>query len=245
MADQWQAEPGLVLDARGAAWFSEAGVLALAGVQLGRQTAPRPGGFPFALSALDDAIMRLSELLADYRPPTTVVLGDPVAAGLNAATLEHACKSFAAAVACHGELVLVTRDLEERWARLARQWSLPWRVVPTFALGRCLWVYGDDPSGAEAGAWWAGPGQGGRVVYNFEHPEWLVTERLPRPARCRCFLLAADRLCLPASNPDLPGHDIGAGRFQSPLSRGVNWQRVVAIAGLKLLPLPGDRGPQG
>lgn len=245
MADQWQAEPGLVLDARGAAWFSESGVLALAGVHLGLQTLPRPGGFPFAFSALDDAIMRLSELLADYRPATTVVLGDPLSAGLSPATLEHACKSFAAAVACYGELVLVTRDPEERLARLARQWSLPWRVVASFSQGRGLWVQGDDSCLAEVQTWWAGPGQGGRVVYNLEHPEWVVTERLPRPARCRCFLLAADRLCLPAYNPDLPGHDLSAGRFQSPLSRGVSWQRVVAIAGLKLIPLPGERVPRG
>ncbi len=241
MADQWQAEPGLVLDARGAAWFSETGVLTLAGVHLGLPTAPRPGGFPFALSALDDAIMRLSELLADYRPSTTVVLGDPQSAALSPAALEHACKSFAAAVTCHGELVLVVREPEARLARLARQWSLPWRVVTSFALGRYLWLYGDEPSEAEARAWWAVPGQGRRVVYNFEHPECLVTERLPRPTRCRCFLLAADRLCLPAYNPDLAGQDVGAGGLQSPLSREVPWQWLVAIAGLKLLPLSGGR----
>jgi metallophosphoesterase superfamily enzyme len=237
MADQLQLESGVVLDARGAAWFGEAGILALAGVQIGGPGTTRPGGSSLALSALDDALYRFTELLADYRPLKTVVLGNPLPGVLNPALLEHALKSFVAAVACHGELVIVPGAPEPRLDEARQRWGLSFQVLPALEAGRLLLVHGDDASAEAARDWLAGH-PGGLVGFDREHPVVLVRQQVPSPMRCPCFLVAPDRVCLPAYTPGVGGSQVGEGRFQSPLAREAAWNRVVAIAGLRLVSLP-------
>lgn len=237
MAEQLQLESGVVLDARGAAWFGEAAVLALAGVHLGAPAAPRPGGSPLALSALDDALVRFSELLADYRPLRTVVLGSPLAGPLSPPLLEHILKSFVAAVACHGELVVVGGDPGQQLETARQRWGLSVTLQSRLELGRLLFVEGDDPSAGEALNWLAGHQEDGLVVFNREHPVVTVPRRLAAFPRCPCFLVGADRLCLPAYSPGGRGSEVGVGEFRSPLARGANWRQVVAIAGQRLVPL--------
>jgi len=237
MADQLQLESGVVLDARGAAWFGEAGILALAGVQIGGPGPSRPGGSSLALSALDDALYRFTELLADYRPLKTVVLGNPLPGVLNPALLEHALKSFVATVTCHGELVLVPGAPEPRLDEARQRWGLSFQVLPALEAGRLLLVHGDDASAEAARAWLAGHPDG-LVVFDREHPVALVRQQVPSPMRYPCFLVAPDRLCLPAYSPAVGGSPVSEGRYQSPLAQEASWSRVVAIAGLRLVSLP-------
>ncbi len=241
MADQLQLETGVVLDARGAAWWGEVGILALAGVQIGGPGVLRPGSGLPALSALDDALYRFTELLADYRPLKTVVLGNPLPAVRNPALLEHALKSFVAAVACHGELVVVPGAPEPRLDEARQRWGLSFQVLPAFEAERLLLVHGDDAS-AEAARAWLARQPAGLVVFDREHPVILVRQQVSSPLRCPCFLVAPDRLCLPAYSPAVAGSPVGEGRFQSPLAREAAWNRVVAIAGLRLVSLPWPQG---
>ncbi len=238
MADQLQLESGVVLDARGAAWCGEAAVLALAGVQLGAAATPRAGGPSLALSALEDGIVRFSELLADYRPLRTVVLGSPLSGALSPPMLEHVLKSFVAAAACHGELVVVGSDPGQRLEAARQRWGLNLTLLPRLEAERWLFVEGDDASAEQARAWLAGRGREGWVVFNREHPVVTVARRLATPTRCPCFLVGPNRLCLPAYSPGVRGTELGTGEFQSPLAREAAWQQVVAIAGQRLLSLP-------
>lgn len=237
MAEQLQLESGVVLDARGAVWFGEAAILVLAGVQLGASAAPRPGGPTLALSALDDAMVRFSELLADYRPLRTVVLGTLLAGTLSPPLLEHVLKSFVAAVACHGELVVVGSDPGQQLETARQRWGLSVTLQPRLEAGRLLFVEGDEASAAEARSWLAGRGPESLLVFNREHPVVSVSRRLVTATRCPCFLLGSDRLCLPAYFPGVQGTEVGRGEFRSPLAREANWQQVVAIAGQRLLRL--------
>lgn len=238
MADQLQLESGVVLDARGAAWFGEAAVLALAGVQLGAAATPRAGGPTLALSALEDGIVRFSELLADYRPLRTVVLGTPLSGTLSPPMLEHVLKSFVAAAACHGELVVVGADPGQQMESARQRWGLSLTRQPALATDRLLFVEGDEASAGEARTWLAGHGPGCLIVFNREHPVVTVARRLVAATRCPCFLVGPDRLCLPAYSPGVRGTEVGTGEFQSPLARAAAWQQVVAIAGQRLLSLP-------
>lgn len=237
MAEQLQLESGVVLDARGAAWFGEAAVLALAGVQLGAAAAPRPGGPTLALSALDDAMVRFSELLADYRPLRTVVLGTPLSGTLSPSLLEHVLKSFVAAVACHGELVVVGSDPGQQLETARQRWGLSLTLQPRFEADRLLFVEGDGAAAGEARTWLAGHAAGGLIVFNREHPVVTVSRRLVSSTRCACFLVGPDRLCLPAYSPGVRGVEVGVEAFRTPLAREAHWQQVVAIAGQRLLRL--------
>lgn len=240
MAEQLQLESGVVLDARGAAWFGEAAMLALAGVQLGAPATSRPGGPTLALSALDDAIVRFSELLADYRPLRTVVLGTPLAGALSPPLLEHVLKSFVAVVACHGELVVVGSDPGQQLESARQRWGLSLTLQPRLEADRLLFVEGDEASAGEARNWLASRATGGLIVFNREHPTVTGSRRLLTVTRCPCFLVGADRLCLPAYSPGVRGVEVGAEEFRSPLAREANWQQVVAIAGQRLLRLAWD-----
>lgn len=237
MADHLQLESGVTLDARGAAWFGEAGILALAGVQIGATGAGRPGGSALALSALEDGIVRFSELLGDYRPLKTVVLGNPLPGLLNPALCEHVLKSFVAAVTCHGELALIMSTPEPRLDLARQRWGLSFQVHATLEVGRLLFVQGDDASAGEARTWLASH-QAGLVVFNQENLVAVVRQQVPTPTRGACFLVAPDRLCLPAYAPNLGGNEVGTGRFQSVLAREAAWSRVVAIVGQRLISWP-------
>jgi metallophosphoesterase superfamily enzyme len=246
MADQLQLDAGGVLDARGAVWFGEEALLALADVQLGHAGGQRPPGQLLPLSAFDDFGMRLAELLADYRPLKTVVLGDLVPAGLDLLHLEHVLKTFVAPVACHGELVVVTGDPERRHEATKQRLGLSFEVRPSLALGRRCFVSGDDASSAEALSWLSGPGSGGQVVFGREQPVVTLPTGVASTARCRCFLVAPDRLLLPAYSaysPGTTGSDVREGQFRSALAQGAAWSQVVAIVGQRLVSVPWNRIP--
>lgn len=240
MADQLQLDSGVVLDARGAAWFGEEALLALADVQLGPAGGQRARGQLLPLSAFDDFGLRLADLLADYRPLKTVVLGDLVPAGLDLPHLEHVLKTFVAAVACHGELVVVTGDPDRRHDTTKQRLGLGFEVRSSLVLGRRLFVHGDDASSAEALPWLSGPG-GGLVVFGREQPVVAMPTGMASTACCRCFLVAPDRLLLPAYSPGAAGNDVRAGRFLSALAQGAAWSQVVAIVGQRLVSVPWDR----
>lgn len=241
MADQLQLESGVWLDARGAAWFSEEGLLVLADVQLGHSGGQPARGQLLPLSAFDDFGMRLAELLADYRPLKTVVLGDLVPAGLDLPHLEHVVKTFVAAVVCHGELVVVTGDPDRRHDTTKQRLGLSFEVRSSLVLGRRLFVHGDDVSSTEALTWLSGPGRGGLVVFGREQPVVSMPTGMTSTARCRCFLAAPDRLLLPAYSPAATGRDIREGRFLSSLAQAVAWSEVVAIMGQRLVSVPWSR----
>lgn len=241
MADQLQLDSGVVLDARGAAWFGEEALLALADLQLGPAGGPRARGQLLPLSAFDDFSMRLAELLADYRPLKTVVLGDLVPAGLDPAHLEHVLKTFVATVACHGELVVVTGDPERRHDTTKQRLGLTFEVRPSLVLGRRLFVHGDEASSTESLTWLNGPDGGGLVVFGREQPVVTMTTGVASTARCRCFLIAPDRLLLPAYSSGAAGGDVREGRFSSALARGAAWSQIVAIVGQRLVAVPWSR----
>jgi metallophosphoesterase superfamily enzyme len=134
-------------------------------------------------------------------------------------------------------LVIVPGAPEPRLDEARQRWGLSFQVLPALEAGRLLLVHGDDASAEAARAWLAGH-PGGLVGFDREHLVVLVRQQVPSPMRCPCFLVAPDRVCLPAYTPGVGGSQVGEGRFQSPLAREAAWNRVVAIAGLRLVSLP-------
>ncbi len=241
MAEQLQLDSEVALDARGAAWFGGEALLALADVHLGYAWVQRQRGHLLPLSAFDDLAMQLAELLADYRPLRTVVLGDLVHAGLDLPPLEHALKTLVADVACYGQLVVVAGNHDRGLDALRQRWGLNFEVRPSLAVGNRLFVQGDPASADQALAWLANAGPGAQVVFGHEHPTVTLSDGVASKARCRCFLVAPDRLLLPAYSPWAAGSDVREGRFLSPLAQSAPWTRVVAIMGQRLLSLPWNR----
>lgn len=241
MPDQLPLDPGTLLDARGAVWFPGHGLLAIADVHLGFPWVQRQRGQLLPIAAADDTNLHLGELMTEYRPARTVVLGDLVHAGLDLPPLENALKTFVATVGCCGDLVVVAGNHDRRLDELRQRWNLRFTLVPSLEVGDRLFVHGDDASVPLAKAWRATHGAAGQVVMGHEHPAVVLGDGVASTARCPCFLVAPDRLVLPAFSPWSAGGDVRSGRWLSPLAREAAWTQVVAILGQRLLPVPWNR----
>src|SRR5262245_21008103 len=110
--------PGLVLDARHAAYLAHEGVLAVADLTLGYAWTHRARGQILPLSAPDDTLPRLLALLDDYQPRTLVLLGDIVHGPAPVAEFRFELSATLSRLRERTELVLIAGNHDRHLTRL-------------------------------------------------------------------------------------------------------------------------------
>lgn len=230
---QFEIAPGVVLDARRAAFLKEHRVLAVADLHFGYAWTHRARGQILPLSAPDQTLPRLLELLADYQPQTLVLLGDIVHGVVPVPELREGLQAVLAALRERTEVVLVEGNHDRHLAEL-----LGAPLPREYRVGPHLLLHGDlaekPPAAAHLAAASAG---GGLVIMGHEHPALTVGDRVAHRARVPCFLSGEPLLVLPAFSDWAAGANARLGEYLSPLTRLAAPTRAVAILAGKLLPV--------
>jgi len=222
--------PGLVLDARRAAWFSEAGVLAIADTHLGYAWAERRRGQLLPVPA-DDTAARLEQLLQTYPTQTVVMVGDCVHQAAAMPVLATVLREFCHRITVGGRrLVGVLGNHDRELPARVRDWSLPMEVVPAFSIPGFHFVHGDQPL--------LRPPAGARIVSGHEHPSLSLGDGVATRAKVPAFLLGDRSLLLPAFSLWAAGTVAGTATFLGPVASAGQYTRAIACLGPRLLSLP-------
>lgn len=228
----------LVLDARRVAWFPRERALVVADVHLGYAWVQRRRGQLLPLPS-DDTLQRLAEVRQDYGAERLIFLGDLVHGVAPLPPLEAALRELAETLAGHCRLTLAAGNHDRRLDAFIAARRLPIEVRTAERLGPHLLVHGDLPvPAAEWNAWREARGSVGRVVMGHEHPAVTLRDGQARAAKCPCFLVANERLVLPAFSRWAAGSEVTRRAFMSPLAQGIAWEHVIPVLGLRLLAIP-------
>jgi DNA ligase-associated metallophosphoesterase len=225
--------PGLVLDARRAAYLAEERVLAVADLHLGYAWTHRARGQILPLSAPDDTLPRLQALLDDYQPRSLVLLGDIVHGPAPVAEFRAELLTILAQLRERAELVLIAGNHDRHLTHLAGT-----ALVREHRAGPHLLLHGDTPDEAAAAAHLATVRTaGGRLIMGHEHPAIVVSDRVANSARVPCFLAADDLLVLPAFSRWAAGSNARYGEWLSAYPKLAAPSKAFAILAGKLLPV--------
>lgn len=231
-----QIAPGVWLDARRAIWLEGERVLAVADLHLGYAWAHRHSGNLLPVSAREDTVERLSALVADYAPVELVLLGDIVHRAVHVPVLkDELCRLFAE-LSARATLRLVAGNHDARLAPLLGACALEAEVLSEVRSGPHLLLHGDTAQQA-AEELTAARERGGCIFIGHEHPAIGLSDGVVRSARYPCFLVAPELVVLPAFSRWSAGTEVRGRELMSPLGRGVQFARAVAIVAGKLLPV--------
>ncbi len=148
--------PGIVLDARRAVFLEKESVLAVADLHLGYAWAHRHEGNLLPVSADDDTVARLLDLVETYAPRELVLLGDIVHRALSLPALKDELCALFAELSGRCRLRLVTGNHDRNLVPLLRDCGLDSSVVAEFRAGPHLLLHG-DASDEDAAASRCGP----------------------------------------------------------------------------------------
>lgn len=230
--------PDLVLDARRAVFLSETKTLVVADLHLGYAWAHRHGGNLLPVSAKEDALPRLLELIADYAPRELVLLGDIVHRAVPVAELKAELRASLCALAGCVALRLVAGNHDRRLAPLLAECGIATQLVHEMERGVHFLTHGDGTdAGRAATLREAARVRGGRVIIGHEHPAITISDGVATAAKCPCFLVGERVLVLPAFSTWAAGTNVRAGRWMSPFARDEPFPHAVAILAGKLLPV--------
>ena len=233
---------GLWIDARRAAWLSDARVLVVADLHLGYAWAHRHAGQLLPVATGEDTLPRLRVLIDEYEPRELVLLGDIVHAAAPVPALLDSLRALVQEFAARTILRAVLGNHDRHLAALLRDAAidLPLRTAHRVPPHHLLHGDGDDQVTAER-HFAAIALTGGRIIMGHEHPVISLSDGVASHLRAPCFLVAPELLILPAFSPWAAGADVRAGEFLSAYARAANFQQAIALLAGKLLPLPMPR----
>jgi uncharacterized protein len=230
---RFRLAPGIVLDARRAAWLEAERVLAVADLHLGYAWAQRTRGMLLPLSAKDDSTARLLALAEDYAPREVVLLGDIVHRAVPLEPLRGELRALYAALAPRTALRFLVGNHDRDLAPLLLESGIESPLAARHSAGAHTLTHGDDGSGAaESG--------GGFTIMGHEHPAITIGDGVTS-VKCPCFLASERVLVLPAFSAWAAGSNVRSGSFMSPVARAARFSRAFAILAGKLLPVPLSR----
>ncbi len=229
--------PEICLDARRAVFLRETRTLIVADLHLGYAWAHRHGGQLLPISAREDSLARLMEMVADYAPRELVLLGDIVHRAVPVAALKEELCGIFHALNNQLQLVLIAGNHDRNLARLLDECGLPANVRTEFQSGKNLLVHGDARLNvcsrrAEINA------NGGRVFIGHEHPAITLSGGVGTSAKCPCFLISPEVIVLPAFSRWAAGTNVQSHPRMSPWAAGIVFSHAVAAVGGKLLSVP-------
>jgi putative SbcD/Mre11-related phosphoesterase len=225
--------PGIVLDARRAAYLEKENLLAVADLHFGYAWTHRARGQILPLSAPDDTLLRLIALIDDYRPRALVLLGDIVHGVVDVAELREDLLALLSALRERTELTLIAGNHDRHLARLI---GAP--LVQEFRAGPHLLLHGDGTDEALAMERLAAARiADGMVIFGHEHPAISIGDGVAHHARVPCFLMGASALVLPAFSGWAAGSNVRSGEYLSVYAKAAAPRRAIAILAGKLLPV--------
>jgi putative SbcD/Mre11-related phosphoesterase len=233
MLHRYEIASGIFLDARRAVWLERESVLAVADLHLGYVWAHRAEGNLMPISAPDDGLSRLGEVIRDYRPREVIVLGDIVHRAVSLEPIREELRQLCRLCSEQPEtrLQLLAGNHDRALAALLRDCDIALPLTPQVRIGPHLFLHGDRASTD-------GPaGEGGFIFMGHEHPALSLGDGLTR-VKCACFLVSNELIVLPAFSSWAAGADARTRSFMSPLAQGATFTHAVAIMAAKLLPVP-------
>jgi putative SbcD/Mre11-related phosphoesterase len=218
--------PDIWLDHRRAAWFPDQSILAVADLHLGYTWAHRHSGQLMPIHVEDDAVTRLAQLVSEYKPRETILLGDLVHAVFPIPKIETELRKLCDALCGVTELILVLGNHDRNLSRLSHALSPGLRPRVEHTVANRLFVHGDALPNA----------LGNFIVMGHEHPAISLGDGVATSQKFPCFLRSERVLVLPAFSQWSAGSNIREG-FMSPLANNARFVEAIAILGNKLLPV--------
>jgi metallophosphoesterase superfamily enzyme len=145
MAERFQLQEDVVLDARRAVWLPRSRCLAVGDLHLGEAWARRARGQLVPLSGGESAVARLKSLLEDYRPERLVLLGDIVHAALPLEGIRSAVTDLASLEQKGLTLDLCLGNHDRHLPQQLERWGIPARTVRQVNLPEAILFHGDEP----------------------------------------------------------------------------------------------------
>ncbi|MHA3773566.1 metallophosphoesterase [Verrucomicrobiota bacterium sgz303538] len=234
---RYQLAPGIILDARRAVWLEETETLAVADLHLGYAWAHRHSGQLMPVSAREDTLPRLAELVTDYQPRELALLGDIVHRAVPVDALSKELLELETNLGSQTELCWIIGNHDKQLSILLRESGVSAELLREHRTGTHLLVHGDASPEEAAADMETARASGGRVLLGHEHPAVSLSDGVTTTLKCPCFLVQADIIVLPAFSPWAAGSDVRRGKFLSSYPKKRSPRQVVAILGGKLLPV--------
>jgi len=221
---------GIVFDARRALFFPTDGLLAVADLHLGYAWAQRTQGQLMPIAPKDDALKRLAELVADYKPAKILLLGDIVHRAVPAQGLLDELRALLDVAQGRSELILLAGNHDRKLERLIKTLDSSQKLHREHRAGENLFLHGDcHPTCAAP-----------RCIIGHEHPAISLGDGVATSRKFPCFLVADDLITLPSFSNWSAHTPLGAYEFMSPLAKAARFHTALAILGDRLLPAPLD-----
>jgi hypothetical protein len=228
--------PGITLDARRALWLSETQTLAVADLHLGYAWAHRHSGNLLPLSAREDSLERLLELVESYQPRELVLLGDIVHRAVPVKALKSELCELIHALSARTQLRLIAGNHDRNLQRLLTESGIAAELVSEFQAGNHLLTHGDSANSAQARLK-AISARGGRIIIGHEHPAITISDGAATSAKCPCFLVSKRVIVLPAFSNWASGANVRTRRFMSPFAQDETFDAAFAVLAGKILPM--------
>lgn len=234
---QLELEPGLVLDARRALWLARERMLVVADLHLGYTWTHRHAGQLLPL-ALDNTLVRLAALVAEFAPAELVLLGDVLHGFTPTEEVLAEIRALVSGIGSQVRLRLVEGNHDFGLAKMLRRLGLNLELELQVSAGPHVLLHGHTPDDLKAAALIAAAGErGGRVIAGHEHPAVRLSDGVASSARCPCFVVGNGALVLPCFTEWSAGGS-ASGSWLSALGKAMKVERRIAIVAGKLLPLP-------
>ncbi len=219
---------GINFDARRAVYFQKEKILAIADLHLGYAWSHRAQGQLMPISAKDDALSRLAQLLDDYQPKRLVLLGDIVHRALPTAALTEELQSLFALTDTRTELILLAGNHDRQLQRLLKTLNRKDLLHSEWLAGENSFLHGDRPATQPAT----------RYIIGHEHPAISLGDGVATSRKFPCFLISETVVTLPSFSNWSAGTPLYSYEFMSPLARSAKFKTALAILGDRLLPVP-------
>jgi uncharacterized protein len=230
--------PGITADARRALWLSETQTLAVADLHLGYAWAHRHSGNLLPLSADEDSLARLLELVESYRPRDLVLLGDIVHRAVPVKALKSELYELIHTLGARTQLRLIAGNHDRNLQRLLTECDIGAELVTELEAGNHLLTHGDIADGAQARAQHeAVSARGGRIIIGHEHPAITISDGAATSAKCPCFLVSKRVIVLPAFSNWAGGANVRSRRFMSAFAQDEAFDTAFAVLAGKILPV--------
>jgi DNA ligase-associated metallophosphoesterase len=236
MAERFQLQEDIHLDARRAVWLAKSRTLAVADLHLGEAWVRRARGQLVPLGVADTTVARLRSLIESHRPERLVLLGDIVHAALPLEGIRAAVQELAALERDGLTTDWCLGNHDRHLTRQLARWGIAVRTPTQVDLPEALLFHGDVPV-APAGA----PAADGREPWRIQghlHPALVLDDGVASRVKVPCFLVAPRRLVLPAFSEMAAGVAVDRSGLVQDAGGTLRFDSAVACLGPRLLRIP-------
>ena len=237
MAERFQLQEDIHLDARRAVWLPRSRCLAVADLHLGEAWVRRARGQLVPLGVADTTVARLRSLIESHRPERLVLLGDIVHAALPLEGIRAAVQELAALERDGLTTDWCLGNHDRHLTRQLARWGIAVRTPTQVDLPEALLFHGDvpvAPPGPHDAAMRAEPWR----IQGHLHPALVLDDGVASRVKVPCFLVAPGRLVLPAFSEMAAGVAVDRSGLVQDAGGTLRFDSAVACLGPRLLRIP-------